>query len=42
MKTDKNEFLLRVLIALLLGFLVAYISLNNETKVYIWEKLQSE
>ena len=34
MKTDRSEILLRLLIAILLGLVVAYISLNNETKVY--------
>ena len=34
MKTDRSEILLRLLIAILLGLVVAYISVNNETKVY--------
>ena len=34
MKTDRSEILLRLLIAILFGLVVAYISLNNETKVY--------
>lgn len=34
MKIDRSELLLRLLITISLGLIVANISLNNETKVY--------
>lgn len=34
MKIDKSEFLLRVIISLMIGLAVAYMSLSKEMKIY--------